>query len=393
MQSICLLGRQPALGKAELESIFGHRAIKPLHYRAAVQINTEPDTVNINRLGGTIKAGKVLAHIPSTDWRAIAAYLINTAPEHEQYVPEGKLRIGLSAYGLRVSHEAINRTGLEVKKAVKKTGRSVRVVPNNDLELSSAQVLHNQLTGPTGWELLLVGNGDHTILAQTTGIQDINAYAARDQARPKRDAKVGMLPPKLAQIIINLAAGSAAASPVVLDPFCGTGVVLQEALLMGNSVYGSDIDLRMVEYSQANIEWLRSRYPATRDHHVFIEAGDATQHEWTRPFSVVACETYLGRPLFAPLKSHDLTALRREVGELHAAFLKNIGRQIQSGTRLCLAVPAWRAGNRFEHLPTLDHLSDLGYNRLSFEYTRSEDLIYFREDQLVARQLVVLEKN
>jgi hypothetical protein len=38
-------------------------------------------------------------------------------------------------------------------------------------------------------------------------VQDIDAYAERDFERPMRDAFVGMLPPKLAQIMLNLAVG------------------------------------------------------------------------------------------------------------------------------------------------------------------------------------------
>ena len=79
----------------------------------------------------------------------------------------------------------------------------MRIVPNKALDLSSAQVLHNKLTHRGSWELLLVRGGDKTYLAQTLFVQNIEAYAARDQARPKRDARVGMLPPKLAQILIN----------------------------------------------------------------------------------------------------------------------------------------------------------------------------------------------
>src|SRR6185503_10002944 len=105
------------------------------------------------------------------------------------------------------------------------------------------------------------------LLAQTLFVQDIEAYGARDQARPARDARVGMLPPKLAQIMLNLSAGPLRASAEelarlrVLDPFCGTGVILQEALLMGYSVLGTDIDERMVDYSRRNIKWLFQKNP------------------------------------------------------------------------------------------------------------------------------------
>ena len=48
-----------------------------------------------------------------------------------------------------------------------------------------------------------------------------------------------MLPPKLAQIIVSLSGTQP--GQTVLDPFCGTGVVLQEALIMGAIVYGFDL--------------------------------------------------------------------------------------------------------------------------------------------------------
>ena len=77
-------------------------------------------------------------------------------------------------------------------------------MPNNENHLNSAQVLNNKLTSELGCELLLVSDGVNTIIARTTAVQDIDAYTLRDRGRPKRDARVGMLPPKLAQTIINL---------------------------------------------------------------------------------------------------------------------------------------------------------------------------------------------
>src|SRR5262249_8047041 len=154
----------------------------------------------------------------------------------------------------------------------KSSGRTVRLVPNQTAELSTAQVIHNKLTSPNGWELVLVRSGQQTIIAQTVSVQNIDSYTVRDRGRPKRDTRVGMLPPKLAQMLINLAVGpaefehiapelsgdvclqpednaklrAARANFTVLDPFCGTGVVLQEALLMGYRAYGSDLEARMV---------------------------------------------------------------------------------------------------------------------------------------------------
>ena len=145
------------------------------------------------------------------------------------------------------------------------------------------------------------------------GVQNIDDYTMRDRARPARDAKVGMLPPKLAQILINLC-GPLPAETRLLDPFCGTGVVLQEAALMGYQPYGTDLDARMVEYSRKNLEWLVANRegsdslsrpsvsnPSFRARislkQIEVEQGDATSFQWQSPIQAVASELFLGQPM------------------------------------------------------------------------------------------------
>lgn len=394
-KTVCILGRQPALGVAELESIYGAEHIRPLNGHALLDIPAEE--INFKRLGGTIKIARVLAELPDTKWPALAKYLIDKIPQHLKLVPEGKFTLGVSLYGITASVPEINRANLEVKKMIKKNGRPVRVVPNKSPALNSAQVLHNQLTHKGSWELIYVKNNNKTLLAQTLFVQDIDAYAARDQARPARDARVGMLPPKLAQIIVNLAIGQVdkdlddKTRVRLLDPFCGTGVILQEALLMGYSVMGTDIDERMVGYSQKNSRWLFGRHPALEGS-VDIEPADATSYTWPG-FSCVATETFLGRPLAKLPNEADLKQIISDTNTIIKKFLKNLAPQLKPGRQICLAVPAWRRPDgRLIKLPLIDQLTDMGYNYMDFEHARREELVYFRENQVVARQLLRLRK-
>lgn len=404
MNSLLILGRQPELGLAELESLYGADSVQAVGRDAAL-LELSPADVDFARLGGSIKLAKVLTTLDTTNWKDIEAHLSKTIPEHLQYLPEGKLKLGISSYGLRVRPNEINATGLRLKKVIKAEGRSVRVVPNKSTALNSAQVLHNQLTSPTGWELVLVRNDSETILAQTVAEQDIEAYAKRDQNRPARDAKVGMLPPKLAQTLVNLATGKVEETrdkrpeTRILDPFCGTGVLLQEALLMGFSAYGTDIEPRMIEYSQKNLEWLKTSHEVNESMFV-LEVGDATIHQWSSSFDAVACETYLGKPLSSLPPRQVLDKIMAECEEIHEKFLRNIGSQLKPGTRLCLAVPAWNIKpqisnikSQYLHLKTLAKLDELGYTRKKFVHVRDQELIYHRPDQIVARELVVLEKK
>ena len=218
MKYLAVLGRQPEISIAELE--------------------LSDFCTDINRLGGTQKLAVLLDEKPLD-------YLAK--------LPEGKITIGVSDYSRKASKKTATMEALKLKKILVRHGRSVRVVENKDAVLSTATSLHNGLSGKNERKVELIKSNDDWY--RVIGVQDIDAYAKRDQARPARDARVGMLPPKLAQILINLC-GPLKAGSMILDPFCGTGVVLQEAMLMGYRAYGTDLSERMINYTKRNLDWL-----------------------------------------------------------------------------------------------------------------------------------------
>jgi tRNA G10 N-methylase Trm11 len=409
MESLLILGRQPALGLAELESLYGSAAVRAIGEQAAI-VSVDPCLLAFDRLGGSLKFCKILTTLETSNWGDVEKFLLKVSPEHSKTMPEGKMLLGLSLYGFNETVQRITATGLSLKKAIRKTGRSVRFIPNQAAELNSAQVIHNQLTGQNGWELVFIRANNKIVIGQTIKVQDIASYSRRDRERPNRDARVGMLPPKLAQIIINLAVGHLpetalqsiceipADQPIplpilnqkILDPFCGTGVILQEATLMGYGVSGTDIEQRMVDYSVANANWLIAQYPVSSTP-AHIEKADATSYTWPQQFDFIASETYLGRPFTTTPSPEIVKQTMADCQLIIKKFLQNIAHQIKPGTRLCLAVPAWQIKqNHFQHLPLIDQLTDLGYTRISFEHVRSDQLIYYRSDQIVARELLVI---
>ncbi|MGH7141897.1 MAG: TRM11 family SAM-dependent methyltransferase [Candidatus Saccharimonadales bacterium] len=418
-ESIAILGRQPTLGLAELESLYGGANVELVNSQVA-RLQVSPCYIDFPRLGGTIKLCKTLKVIDTTDLKQIETFLASVSPSYSERMPKGKMHLGLSAYGLETTPQQLHAIGIHIKKVIsEKHKRSVRIVPNNSLELNAAQVLHNKLLTDNGWELALVRHENQTIIAQTMFIQGIESYSLRDYGRPKRDSRVGMLPPKLAQIILNLAIGPdefTAIKPTIsndnclrpednqkidaqrslktlLDPFCGTGVVLQEALLAGYRTKGTDLNPRMIEYAKENLRWLVDRYkPRSKIYDLAI--GDATNYQWSLPVDIVVSETYLGRPFTTQPSREVLEQTIADCDLIIKKFLRNIFQQLPSSTRLCLAVPAWQVRPRqFRHLPVIDQLSDLGYNRLRFKHAQNEDLLYYRPDQIVARELLVLARS
>lgn len=395
---IAILGRQAALSIAELEAIYGADAVQPVgNYAALVRSD---DTLPQNRLGGTIKSAEVLTTLKGTDLNTAFAYLKKSAKQLNADLPDGKLKLGFSVYDLTVKPAEVARKALEFKKVLRAVGRSVRIVEAKGLELSAAQVLYNKLIRDLGREFLIIRHDRDLIVARTTGVQDIDDYSARDFTRPKRDARVGMLPPKLAQIMINLATNASevpqaddisSAALRLLDPFCGTGVVLQEAALLNYAVYGSDIEKRMIDYTRDNLVWLEDKYGLKIDK--YFEVADACEHTWQQPVDLVVCEGYLGQPFSAEPSKDKLEEVRHTTGVIMRKFLANLAPQLKAGTPLVVGAPVWFIKGRPHHLKMLDDLEDLGYNRLSFVRASQEDLIYHREDQVVGRELLILTRK
>ncbi len=426
---VVILGRQPALGVGELERLHGGDAVRWFSDQSAT---VSVDDFSIDGLGGTQKAGRIRIELSRADWRKASIKIVQ---EYQKIWAnfDGKLTLGISAYGFDASPRDIQKTGIILKQKLKNSGVSLRLIPNTDAALSSATSHHNKLgTAPNKVELIVIRSRDgRVIIAESIGTQNITAYALRDQKRPKRDAFVGMLPPKLAQIMINLASNPSSrlaisvskhlqpknkatsgpdfilgAKPFVngdsrkgdhenmrlLDPFCGTGVILQEGALMGYAVYGTDLADKMIDFSRANLDWLADSHHISPT--VTLHQGDATTTTWQQPIDAVACETYLGQPFSAPPSPSKLTEVRGNCDFIISSFLKNLAPQLVAGTPLCVAVPAWRGHDgSLTHLPLISQLDKLGYTRVEFKNITPDDLIYYREDQVVARELLVLTRS
>ena len=397
MKYIAVLGQLPKISLAEIQAIYDSNA-KLIGPELAVFGTNK--AVSIDRLGGSIKLGQIF----SGNFRELAE-VINSKK------PEGKITIGVSSYALNSNHKnkksavenLVRRKAMELKSLLKKLGRNVRVVEVRGPEISSATAFHNNLgEKPGAEEVILVGSETYLSL----GVQNIDKYRERDQMRPARDAKVGMLPPKLAQILINLG-GEINESKKVLDPFCGTGVVLQEALILGQPVVGSDLNPRMMEYTQKNLDWLlekKARFFKIKPELVeqknqFLDSiytGDATDCVWpkTAEIGLVACECFLGSPMSKPPVEVKLKDEKQNCKRIILGFLKNLAKQIEDNTPVVIAVPAWlREDGSYLRLSIIDEITDMGYNLIKFQGLSQSDMIYYREGQIVAREIIVLRKS
>jgi len=383
MSYLAALGRQPEISYAELISLFPGRTTRLNEH--VVQIDA--DNLPLGTLGGSVKIGKAAGTLPEMPAQDIAAHICSgDLAEVLATSSEGKLNFGISLYGVSLSKGQHESLGLEVKKALKKLGRSSRYIACKG-QLTAAQITHNKLLDK-GADIWVVKTTSGYTLATTVAVQDIAAYGERDHGRPARSAKVGMLPPKLAQIMINLATPKRGGR--ILDPFCGTGVVLQEASLMGFGAYGSDIEAKLIDMSNDNGAWLQ-RAHSTPDW--TLEVGDATKHQWSGSIDAVVTEGYLGPALTLQPSQKELVHLKDDATKLTLDFLTNLAPQIESGTPVCITLPCWKTQSGFSRLEVLDQIAAIGYTLKEFLPITYEHLLYVRADQIVGRQITVLTRN
>jgi tRNA G10 N-methylase Trm11 len=91
------------------------------------------------------------------------------------------------------------------------------------------------------------------IVAETIFVQDIDAYSKRDMER-ERSMVVGMMPPKIAQIMINMAT-KGDRDLQVWDAFCGLGTTMIEAWHAGyKKLIASDLSEAMVQATKTNMQ-------------------------------------------------------------------------------------------------------------------------------------------
>lgn len=382
-----------------------------------------------NKLGGTVKIGLCLTELSGAgDFDQIEAEIEKQLSIIG--VDGGKLSFGISTsgewVGLRREHKydlskKIADIGFNLKKKLGQKGVNVRYLflDRGTKALSSAQVFHNKLALITkdgllrkkGVEILLIPAEDTVYLGVTLTVQNIESYSFRDFQIPKPDPVSGMLPPKLAQMMINLAD-----SPVIYDPFCGNGRVMMEGSLMGKTCYGSDIVAKKVTSSRENLIWLRRKFRIGEydgmqelvDKSVW--EADATSPESVALFkevigtdltdvSIVA-EPYLGRPLSKALGESEIEGWLTELVKLYGSFLetwsdagvsnmvvvfprvKVLGGSGSKGAGAVVEAPV-KTVSVFENL--IDKAALLGYDSTVLG-------CYERPDSFVIREIVKINK-
>lgn len=399
MQELLILGRHPEISIAELSATFPNMNFVVKNKAFTLGEKSSKDELNLKRIGGVIKVGTVFAEIPRNKIQTSSKsqisnlkleQLIFTFLKEKLMNQKGKKTFGFSVYP--ENNQTLKTLLIGAKKFLKEKGISARFVNKNFTNLSSAQT-EFEIIKKQGVEILVGIHGKNFYFAELTAVQPFESYKARDYEKPGRDARVGMLPPKLAQIMVNLVCSDQLAVSrnfeknsklqtanskllTVYDPFCGTGTVLVEAALLGHEVLGSDIDARMVEFSKRNLEAMN----LTGE--VFL--NDAT-HKASKDFDIVVTEGDLGPPRKTIPEKRIRVKIFNDLMQLYTKFFSWLNCQ-----RVVITFPVYceqGQGKFFSSDVIVPAVEKLGWRR-----ENQERLVYARKNQVVGREIIVFGK-
>lgn len=376
----CILGTHPELSFFELERVAQllEDPISDLRLEGTIAFMnsaTPLDTEQyMKRLGGTIK---IVHMVGPFDEETVADWLI------DQITGDTKFHFGFSLYSttphasLKKHWGTLNRLGITLKRTLKEQQISARFVSSKEVALSSV-IVHKERLLKHGAEVVIIQTARGMEFGKTVAVQPFQAYSKRDYGRPQRDHRSGMLPPKLAQMMINCAAPKK--GDVILDPFCGSGTVLQEALLLGyTKVEGSDITKKSINDTTANLKWLHlPEVPLS-----VCDVLEIRQHRAAESVDCIVAEGYLGPPQpLTPEKARD------ELTSLYQKAITALAQVLAPGGRMVIALPAWRKMDT--PLLTISIQKTITAAGLQSFHT---PLLYGRPDARVLRQIHFLQKQ
>ena len=337
MKYFFLLGSNPALSLAELSAVVILKnpslvGDDLLISECAAEI--EPSSL-IKSLGGIIKIGIIRQELSGQLKQDELLSAVQILIEDKRKISgEGKFNFGFSDYGPRGFNK--KDLGIKLKRYFSEQKISSRFVVSQDKSLSSVVVEQNKLIR-RGIEIVLAEAAGKIILGETLAVQPFKDLSLRDYGRPARDDQSGMLPPKLAQAMINLAQ-LVDKEDLLVDPFCGSGTVLSEALLLGyKNICGSDISTKAIDDTKKNISWVKELYKLKDIKFKFAAKNvlDLSKFIKLEGAAAVVTEPYLG-----PQRGRiDFEVVIKELENLYSGALREFHKILVPGGRVVMVWP------------------------------------------------------
>ena len=362
MKYLFILGRNPELSIMELKSYFEKEKNKILNENIKengllLELEKEIEENLIDKLGGTISIGIVLSKINELDKINIYNGTKN------------KFNYCIWQFSKKTDEVSANikkRFKSEKLKATEKKIKNLMELQNGEKAQSISSKLINE-------EYFVHGNFFGKII-QKNNYEEIEK---RDMKKPVRRESLS-ISPRIAKIMINLS--KVKKNETLLDAFCGIGVILEEALTQGIKVIGIDKDKKAISGAKINLKWFKFN---KENYKLINEDSSIVEIE---KVSGMCSEPDFGKTLKKiPTKEKAKTTIKT-FENLMIKVINNLKNNIDG--KIVFTAPLIRIGKKrigcnFERIS----------KQTSLKLKEGFPIPEFRHNQIVGRDIVVLEKN
>ncbi len=412
-----ILGRNPALSISEIHAFLVRSQIAHTIVSASEEVlvlsiqNVISMQEVMSALGGVIKIVEILKVLDVVDSETEFLSILSGNFLNEKFFPSitRKIHFGVSLYYLDKEipyipswKKFLMYVAKHVKKELQAIKKSSGFVQMKERFLSSVSVQKNTLLR-SGAEIVCIASSTHLYIGRTIQVQLFESYSFRDFGRPARDVRSGILPPKLAQALINLS--SKDYESVLLDPFCGSGTIITEALLMGyKHIYGSDISQKAITDTTENVRWLKDRYVALSASPIVknIDVLQLSKYFPQNSVDCIATEPYLGPAVNRFPTRPQIDRVIRELSTLYLGAFGEYAKILKKGGRVVMIFPAFRWESTFLFMDILSKIEMLGFKQVQLltadlkekfsEFiSKRGNVLYGRGDEFVFREILIFD--
>lgn len=364
MEYFFVFGRNPALSYAEFVAYTLSRDIKftqiLFEKNFFIASFEEDPNFNIQDFGGVIKLGRIQYKGDMANFEIFLA--------EDELIESDKFTYSSMGYFLEDLLSA--KFKREKRKAMLKRGRrqlglqndETILIPNADVEFF-------------GYDL--EGKIYFGTIEQDYSFAEIKE---RDMKKPIRRESLA-ISPRLAKILVNLS--QVKEGGLLLDPFCGVGGILQEALIKKINCYGLDKDKEAIESCRKNLRWMEQRYELQANYKlVNVDSRKAPNIR----VDGVATEPDLGELVRDKPSDRKAQEILKGFETLFIAVLKRVSEIKKPGAKIATTMPFIR-----KHSPDLIKICEKTGLKLSKMEGVEFPIKEYREDSLIGREIVVFE--
>ena len=369
MKYFFILGRNVELSKLEVFSYFEKEENKILNFSLAknclmLDLEKPLEKGVVDFFGGVVSIGKLLVQSEKRSFEKLSDqkeiyfgtrnnfnYLVwNFSKDYDFVLLYLKQRFRQEKFKATLKHLTKNMNSQE----------------ENKIKIPSSKLLDE--------EYIVFDFENQILLGRIYEKCDYNKIEKRDMEKPVRREELA-ISPRLAKIMINLS--KIKEGETLLDPFCGVGTILSEALLQKINIIGIDKDKKAVESAEQNLKW----FGFSKEK--FLLKNDDSRKVQIPNVDAIATEPDLGEILKKTPTEKSAKETLEKFENLMNKILKNFNKNLNG--RIVFTSPCIRVGKKRIGCDIEKIISSVPYKVIN-------KIPEYRKNQIVGREIFVLEK-